>query len=438
MRNSAPSPASSPTPFSRPTALSRLDDDGRREYWSALALRHTSGLGLLSICRLLKTFGSAWGAIQNRRRWEGEGIPSATVQTFDNEYWRKNARPEWEAARQLNGHVILWTDDRYPERLRELDDAPALLYALGDISLLSAPSVAVVGSRNASRAALDFTSSLSEGLSEAGIAVVSGLAFGVDACAHLAALRGPGRTIAVLGGGIDVPYPARHITLYKKIAEQGLIISEAAPGSPCHKGTFPRRNRIVSGIALGVLVTEAAHTKSGSLITARLAAEQGRSVYVPSPDALRGPYAEGSKALLMDGARPVWQAGDILADLHPHLRYALARQSAPFVLPTAHKSIPSPSSELTRQVQSLSLEKSDNGKPSAPLNEAPARVEASPDEQVLLELLKQGPLSPDDLLLAAQDQDADWTAPRLLSTLMIMEVRKLTRRRSDSRYEVLP
>lgn len=438
------SPVTQPTP-SRPAerpagacGLAALDEEARREYWSALALRCTPGLGPRSVAALLHHFGSAWEAVQNPHDWDEAGVSARRKEAFLSEEWRKDARPEWEAARRFQGQIILWTDECYPQRLRMLDDAPALLYVRGDASLLDVPSVAVVGSRNASDEAKAFAASVSEGLSAAGIAVVSGMAFGIDACAHRAGLRGAGRTIAVLAGGADVPYPASHAGLYAKIVEQGLVVSECCPGAPVHKTAFPRRNRIVSGLSLGVVMVEAGSLKSGSLITARLAAEQGRPVYVPSPDALRGAYPEGTKSLLMQGAQPVWRAGDIMADLFSHLTHALRsmdRKSA------AEKALPAPKrkavpEEKSPQVQAADLSVPEWKETPAVSTPAPTPPSLSPEEGVLYALLKETPFTPDDLLAAVQEKDASWTAPRLLSTLMIMEVKRLVRRRSDSRYEV--
>jgi DNA processing protein len=437
-----------------PLGLAALDDEGRREYWSSLALRCTPGLGQRSICALLDCFGSAWEAVQNPHDWDDAGVGADKVKSFLSEQWRIAARPEWEAARHFQGHIILWTDPRFPQRLKTLDDAPILLYALGDIALLDAPSVAIVGSRKASNAALSFVSRVAEELSQAGITVVSGMAIGIDARAHRSALHGAGRTIAVLAGGADVPYPASHTELHGKIRELGLIVSECAPGSPAHAKTFPRRNRIVSGLSLGVLMAEAEHEKSGSLITARLAAEQGRPVYVPAPEALRGTYREGTKSLLMQGAMPIWQAGDLMADLFPHLKHALStmarearldQHDAVSVKNTAQDKPRPEERPAACPAQGHTPRKAVSAPTGAPHSvDSSARIAQKsrpvapllPEEAFLHDLLSPLPLSPDDLLLAAQEQDAAWSAPRLLSTLMIMEVKKLVRRLPDSRYEV--
>ena len=235
------------------TGLAALDDDGRREYWAALALRHTAGLGVRGACLLLKHFGSAYEAVTNVPAWPEAGVPAQKAEGYLNNAWRAAARPEWDAAHTLRASIILWTDKRYPPLLRELPDAPALLYAAGDASLLRAPCVAIVGSRDASSAAIDFTAAVAEELSAAGVTVVSGLAYGVDGYAHHAALGGPGRTIAVLPGGVDLPFPSGHRDLYLDVVEHGLAASEMPPGWVPGPGAFPVRNRLISGLCLGVL-----------------------------------------------------------------------------------------------------------------------------------------------------------------------------------------
>ncbi|WP_418764106.1 DNA-processing protein DprA [Mailhella sp.] len=431
--------------FSPVAGLSELDENGRREYWAALALRHTAGLGVRGACLLLKHFGSAYDAVMNASLWPEAGVPAQKAEGYLNNDWRRRARPEWEASRSLRASIILWTDARYPALLRELPDAPALLYALGDASLLAAPCVAVVGSRDCSGAALDFTSSVAEALSAAGVTVVSGLAFGADGRAHRAALSGPGRTIAVMPGGVDVPFPAGHRELYRGVAERGLIVSETPPGQTPGPGAFPVRNRLISGLSLGVLVTEASHARSGSLITARLAAEQGRNVYVPSPDALRAPFREGTKKLLLDGARPIAQAGDILADLLPHLKHALHEPEPRNPSQRLPDETTAPPKRLVETPHDVAIERrgaprKKHGEPVLPPEDKTSRARSSlptmtEEEETILALLRNGPLTQDELLYAAQEKSAAWTSASVSAALMILEVKRLARRLSDSRYE---
>ncbi len=310
-----------------PSALGLLDEAGRAEYWASLALRHTPRLGARSIRRLLGHFGSALEAVRRTESWPEAVVAGHRAAGLRDDSWREAARPEWEAAKTLPGHILLWTDPRYPALLRELPDAPALLYALGDPKLLAGPCLAVVGKRQCSSEGVRAAAYFAASLASAGVTVVSGLARGVDQAAHRAALDKAGRTIAVLGTGVDVPYPREAEPLYCALREHGLLLSEFAPGTLPVPANFPVRNRIISGLSLGVLVAEAA-PRSGSLITARLALEQNRAVYAV-PGALGAPTAQGCQELIRQGAKPVFAASDILEDLFPHLRGALEQMPPP-------------------------------------------------------------------------------------------------------------
>ena len=209
--------------------------------------------------------------------------------------------------------TLPWSDSRYPAWLRVLPDPPPVLWARGDLSVLEQPSVAIVGSRAASQYAKTVARGLAAGLARAGLAVTSGLARGVDGAAHLGCLDAGGRTIAVVGTGVDVVYPPEHEALAERIASAGLLVSELAPGSPPNAWHFPRRNRLISGLSRAVVVVEASE-KSGSLITARLALEQGREVMAVPGSVLYG-RNRGAHALIKDGAMPVEDASDILEAL---------------------------------------------------------------------------------------------------------------------------
>ena len=212
-----------------------------------------------------------------------------------------------------SNHLLPITDPAYPPLLREISDAPALLFVRGDPSILSAPQIAVVGSRNPSRGGCDNARAFSEHLSQAGLAITSGLALGIDACAHEAALAAGGKTIALAATGLDRVYPAAHRELAHRITAEGALVSEFALGTPPRREHFPQRNRLISGFSLGVLVVEAA-LKSGSLITARLAAEQGREVFA-IPGSIHSPLARGCHALIRQGAKLVETAQDVLEEL---------------------------------------------------------------------------------------------------------------------------
>ena len=219
--------------------------------------------------------------------------------------------------RATGDHVVGWTCAAYPPALRSLPDPPLALWVRGDPAVLSRPAVAVVGSRAARSAAVEVSTMLATDLARCGLVVVSGLARGVDAAAHRGALA-TGRTAAVLGTGIDIVYPGGHRALADAVATAGALVSEFLPGTPPRAHHFPLRNRILSGLVRAVVVVEASE-RSGSLITARLAAEQGREVMVVPGD-VRGGANRGGHALLRDGARLVEQAADVLDELGWHPR----------------------------------------------------------------------------------------------------------------------
>lgn len=308
-----------------------LDETGRAELWAALALRHSPGIGPRTVRRLLAGFGSALAAVQaangGGREWAQAGVRPHVAAPVAEGRWREAARQEWDAVRMCRCAILLWTDPRYPTRLREVPDAPAVLYCRGDASLLANHAVAVVGSRLSSRAGRGVAADIAYSLSSAGVTVVSGLARGIDREAHVAALEEVGSTIGVLGTGIDVVYPPEHADVFARMESTGLLLSEYAPGTLPLPGHFPVRNRIISGLSVGVLVVEAA-ARSGSLITARLALEQGREVYaVPGPATAQ--YTCGCRGLIEQGARPVSTAEEVLADLAPVLGMELAALAAP-------------------------------------------------------------------------------------------------------------
>ncbi|HYN79798.1 MAG TPA: DNA-processing protein DprA [Lamprocystis sp. (in: g-proteobacteria)] len=226
-------------------------------------------------------------------------------------------------ADQPGAHCLARDDPRYPTLLAEIADPPTLLYVRGDPLLLAEPQLAIVGSRNPTPTGREITREFATRLAGAGLVITSGLAAGVDGAAHTGALES-GKTIAVLGTGPDQVYPAMHRDLARQIADQGALVSEFAPGVGPLARNFPRRNRIIAGLSLGTLVTEAA-LRSGSLITARQAGEQGREVFAV-PGSIRNPLARGCHALIRDGARLVEDPAEVLVELAPLLRRAIAGQ----------------------------------------------------------------------------------------------------------------
>ena len=210
-------------------------------------------------------------------------------------------------------HFLPIGSPRYPKLLADLPDAPIGLFVRGDPDALSLPQLAIVGSRNPTAAGNDNARQFAMHLAQAGLAITSGLAIGIDASAHRGALKAGGRTIAVCGTGLDIDYPRANAGLAAEIASSGALVSEFSTGTPAAKSNFPRRNRIISGLALGTLVVEAA-VQSGSLITARLAAEQGREVFA-IPGSIHNPLARGCHRLIRQGAQLVETADDIFAEL---------------------------------------------------------------------------------------------------------------------------
>ncbi|MDQ6619461.1 MAG: DNA-processing protein DprA [Pseudomonadota bacterium] len=284
--------------------------DGRAEAWVRL---HCAGFSAQVLATLLRHFGSPEGVLAATPAQRAVHVASRSLQASSATEMsqRVDATLAWLAG--PSHRVVAWDDAEYPAALLELSDPPIVLYAIGDAALLARPALAIVGSRNAtSQGCLD-AEAFAGALSDAGLTIVSGLALGIDAAAHRGALRGPGRTIAIMGTGPDRIYPARNRDLALAIAEQGLLLSEFLPGTPPLKPNFPRRNRIISGIAKGVLVVEAT-LSSGSLITARLAAEQGREVFA-LPGSIHSPFARGCHRLIRDGAKLVETSDDILEEL---------------------------------------------------------------------------------------------------------------------------
>ncbi|MGH8372357.1 MAG: DNA-processing protein DprA [Gammaproteobacteria bacterium] len=242
-------------------------------------------------------------------------------------------QPDWIAADQdqtwldkAGASILPFTDPAFPALLREIPGAPMLLFLRGDVSLLGSPQLAMVGSRNPSSEGRRNAEDFAAYLAGCGLTITSGMALGIDGASHRGALKANGATIAVWGTGLDRPYPPRHRELAEEIAAKGLLISEFPPGTPPLPTHFPSRNRIISGLAIGTLVVEAA-TSSGSLITARLAAEQGREVFA-IPGSIHNPMARGCHQLIRQGAKLVESAGDILEELAPLLSLELPFEPA--------------------------------------------------------------------------------------------------------------
>lgn len=287
-----------------------LDPD--LEAWLRLSL--LDGVGPQSLRKLLIEHGSPQNILAASVRDLSRVVPAklaAAIRDGGASDDRLQTVTLWLA--DSANRIITFADADYPRTLLEIADPPPLLYAKGRIELLNRQGFAIVGSRNATAQGISNAEAFATTLSNAGLCIVSGLALGIDAAAHRGGLAGAASTIAVVGTGLDVVYPARNRELAHQIAVEGLMISEFALGTPGVASNFPRRNRLICGLSRGVLVVEAA-VSSGSLITARLAAEQGRDVFA-IPGSIHSPLAKGCHALIKQGAKLVESARDVLEEL---------------------------------------------------------------------------------------------------------------------------
>jgi DNA processing protein len=288
------------TPTTHLTDAQRLD-------W--LRLIRSDNVGPRTFRSLVNHFGSARAALERLPEMARRGGASRNLRICPE----ADARAELEASERLGVHLIASGEDGYPPRLSELDDAPPLLGVRGVSDCLMRPTIAIVGSRNASAAGLKFATTLAHDLAAAGFVIASGLARGIDQAAHRASIEGG--TLAVLAGGHDRIYPPEHADLLEAIVTRGAAISEMPLGYSPRAHDFPRRNRLVSGSSLGVVVVEAA-ARSGSLITARLAGEQGREVFAV-PGSPLDPRTAGTNGLIKQGATLITDARDVIEAVEP-------------------------------------------------------------------------------------------------------------------------
>ncbi|WP_291323408.1 DNA-processing protein DprA [Desulfonatronospira sp.] len=296
------------------------------EIWACLALSNTRTLGCKTWQKILEVFRSPAQALANSSHWAEMGLVTHTqAGQFKSRQWEPAAAVAFERIQSGREQVLIWSDPEYPETLRHIAGPPILLYYLGNIALVQGPCLAVVGSRNSTAYGREMAFRICRELSSKGLTIVSGFAEGIDRQAHKAALEGPGSTIAVLGTGIDLIYPAVNQDLWMHVRERGLIVSEFPRGTKPEAHNFPYRNRIISGLSLGVLVMQAA-LKSGSMLTAGYALEQGREVF-----AMPGPVNQnsftGCNHLIRQGALLVQSDQDILEALQPRLKIHLQQET---------------------------------------------------------------------------------------------------------------
>jgi DNA processing protein len=359
---------------------------------AAVRLALVSGVGPITRQALIQRFGSPEAvfaaSINELREVKGVGQKlAAAIQAAPREV---DAEEELAFCAKHEIQILLDTDEGYPARLKEICDPPGVLFLQGTILPIDELAIAIVGTRHATTYGQQQAERFAGALARAGYTIVSGLARGIDAAAHRAALAAGGRTLAVLGSGIDNLYPPEHRELSREIASRGALISEAPPRVPPLSGAFPQRNRLISGLCLGTLVVEAAD-RSGALITARHANEQGREVFA-IPGRIDSRMSHGCHKLIRDGAKLVQNVDDILEELGP--------------LPTA--SVREDGQEIRH----------------------PIELQLNEQEQAILSALGDEASLIDEVIVRT-----GLPVPRVLSTLSVLEMRRLVRRLGGNRVQ---
>ena len=374
------------------------DDPARHDTLRAhLCLAMVEGIGPLATARLIDRFDSPANVLRSTSAelQAVEGIGPKLAQRIATARNRTEVEQQLALARKHDLDILLPTDTRYPRLLQEIHDPPVVLFTRGRLQESDSIAVAIVGTRHASRYGLEQARRLAGSLARMGITVVSGMARGIDSAAHRGALEAGGRTLAVLAGGVLTPYPPENARLADEIASQGCVLSESAPSREPLRGLFPQRNRIISGLSLGTLVVEAPQ-RSGSLITARLAMEQGREVFaVPGPVDSR--VSQGPHQLLRDGAKLVASVEDILEELGPLVETARLEENG------TNRTIHSPAELMLNEVE----------------------------KRVLQAIEPTGSLV-DDVVVAT-----GLPVHRVLSTISVLEMRHLVRRLGGNRLSRL-
>jgi DNA processing protein len=298
-----------------------------------VALSFVAGVGARTAAMLIDTYGSPGACFEaSASSLEAAGLKREAIEALESGEALERAQRELDELARLGAQVLTLDDERYPPLLRETYDPPIVLYCLGKLEqAIKQPAIAVVGSRQCSTYGRNAAEMLSRDLSRRGVTIISGLARGIDAAAHRGAIEGKGMTIAVMGTGLDIIYPREHRRLAEQIINQGALITEFPLGTPPLSQNFPFRNRVISGLGLGVLVVEGAE-RSGSLITARMAYEQGRDVYAV-PGQITSAKSFGPNYLIKDGAKLVQTWRDIVEEFPLELK-------APIL--AAEKSQPAP------------------------------------------------------------------------------------------------
>lgn len=371
------------------------------EYW--LALAHAPGIGPVNFIRLLKRFGTPRKVFEaGKAEWQFFGLKGELLNFLQNPDWYVVEKDlQWLDSSGCQLLTLHHPD--YPERLRNIHDPPPILFVLGERTLLSSLQLGMVGTRSPSHQGEEVAREFAHYLSCAGFTITSGLALGIDAASHRGALTGSGKTIAVTGTGLDRVYPAQHRELAHQIAERGALVSEFFPGTLAKPTHFPRRNRIISGLSLGILVVEAP-LHSGALYTAHQALEQGREVFA-IPGHIHNPLVKGCHKLIKDGAKLVENAADIIEELLTHLP--------------------------TLTVQPMSGESTYSQRTSSSPSQLPELMddELEPEYVQLLSLLGTKPTSIDNLV-----ELSGLTAEVISSMLLILELRGLVAAQTGGLY----
>src|SRR3989454_2042970 len=285
-----------------------------------IALSFVTGVGSRTAAILIDRFNSPTSVFEaNSYALESAGLKRETIDAIKSAEPREKAAREIDELAKLGGQVLTLTDERYPKLLRETYDPPIVIYCLGDLAAaLAQPAIAVVGSRRCSTYGRNVAEKLSRELAERGVTIISGLARGIDSAAHRGALDGRGLTVAVMGTGLDAVYPKENNKLAARIVEQGALVTEFPLATPPVSQNFPFRNRVISGLALGVMIIEGAE-RSGSLITARLAYEQGRDVFAV-PGNITSAKSFGPNYLIKDGAKLVQTWHDVVEEFPAEIK----------------------------------------------------------------------------------------------------------------------
>ncbi len=359
---------------------------------SWLKLQHTPGISLGLFHKLLDHFGSA-AAICNAKNAELShlGLPQTAIEHLHKDATATAVAAALDWVQQPRHHIVTLADSAYPPLLKTIHHPPPLLYVKGEPALLSEPQLAVVGSRNPSRGGEETAHAFAKHLAQVGLVITSGLALGIDGAAHCGALDAQGATIGVMATGIDRIYPKRHRALAESIVEKGALVTELPLGTEPLPELFPQRNRIISGLAYGVLVVEAAE-RSGSLITAYYAMEQAREVFA-IPGSIHNPVARGCHRLIRQGAKLVESAQHILEELAPQLSDRLRMENTTPAIPAA------------------------------------AATELDTDYQNLLQLIDYDPVSVDQMV-----ERSGLPARSVASMLLILELQGLIRAESGGYY----